>query len=211
MDMTQDQDRRVKTLRRELEGWREVLYVGHSVLVWEKQYYPFISISAVTALFLMIWYLEPSMLTLLSVLGITVTLCDYLVPQIVPWIVGAHYWTGTHERRYEQIITSVASLCGLASYVSNTLASMKESKPRTYFVMVTGSLIVSAWIGSTINNLLLTYLIMLVLVLLPGMKHHGILQKYFSTGIQAIANLMKSSVAAIGGKKSDGEANKKKD
>ncbi|XP_042862824.1 ADP-ribosylation factor-like protein 6-interacting protein 1 isoform X2 [Penaeus japonicus] len=84
-----DLDRRVKTLRRELEGWREVLYVGHSVLVWEKQYYPFISISAVSALFLMIWYLEPSMLTLLSVLGITVTLCDYLVPQIVPWIVGA--------------------------------------------------------------------------------------------------------------------------
>ena len=44
---------------------------------------------------------------------------------------GAHHWTGSHERRYEQIITSMASLFGMASYVSSTLKSMKESKPRT--------------------------------------------------------------------------------
>ncbi|XP_071514570.1 ADP-ribosylation factor-like protein 6-interacting protein 1 [Panulirus ornatus] len=213
MDMTQDQDRRVKTLRRELEGWREVLCGVHSILVWDKQYYPAISISAVTTLFLAIWYVEPSMLTLLSVLGITVTVCDYLVPQVVPWIVGAHYWTGAHERHYEQIITSLASLCGLASYISDTLTSMKESKPRTYFVMVTGILVVCAWVGNTINNLLLTYLIVLVVVLLPGMKHHGILQRYFSTVLKTVANLMKSSVSAVqgGGGSVNGEASKKKE
>ncbi|XP_042228571.1 ADP-ribosylation factor-like protein 6-interacting protein 1 [Homarus americanus] len=216
MDMTQDQDRRVKTLRRELEGWREVLCAVHSVLVWEKHFYPFISISAVTTLFLTIWYIEPSMLTLLSVLGITVTLCDYLVPQIVPWIVGAHYWTGAHERRYEQIITSVACLCGSASYISNTLTSMKESKPRTYFVMVTGSLLVCAWVGNTINNLLLTYLIVVVIVLIPGMRPHGILQKYFSAALKTIAGLLKSSVSAVqggggGGGSANGDASKKKE
>nr|XP_053642225.1 ADP-ribosylation factor-like protein 6-interacting protein 1 isoform X2 [Cherax quadricarinatus] len=199
MDVMQDQDRRVKTLRRELEGWREVLCFMHSLLIWEKHYYPFISISAVTTLFLSIWYIEPSMLTLFSVMGITVTLCDYLVPQIVPWIVGAHFWTGAHERRYEQIITSIASLCGLASYISNTLTTMKESKPRTYFVMVTGSLLLCAWVGNTINNLLLTYLIVLVIVLLPGLKHHEIIQKYLSTALKTFANLMKSSVSAVQG------------
>ncbi|XP_045623562.2 ADP-ribosylation factor-like protein 6-interacting protein 1 [Procambarus clarkii] len=212
MDMTQDQDRRVKTLRRELEGWREVLCSVHSLLIWEKHYYPFISISTVTTLFLAIWYIEPSMLTLLSVLGITVTLCDYLVPQIVPWIVGAHYWTGAHERNYEQIITSIASLCGLASYISNTLTSMKESKPRTYFVMVTGSLLLCAWVGNTINNLLLTYLIVVGIVLLPGLKRHGIIQKYFSTAISVIANFMKSSVlTGLGGSSATEDASKKKE
>ncbi|KAK7001966.1 hypothetical protein SK128_013972, partial [Halocaridina rubra] len=50
---------------------------------------------------------------------------------VVPWIVGAHHWTGAHERRYELIITSLASVFGTVSYVSLTLRSMKDSKPRT--------------------------------------------------------------------------------
>ncbi|KAK7066405.1 ADP-ribosylation factor-like protein 6-interacting protein 1 [Halocaridina rubra] len=60
MEVTQDKDRRIKTLRRELEGWREVLCAVYSVLIWEKQYFPAISISAVTTLFMLVWYIEPS-------------------------------------------------------------------------------------------------------------------------------------------------------
>lgn len=53
------------------------------------------------------------------------------VLQVVPWLVGPHHWSGTHERRYDHIITSLASLAGLAAYISSTLTAMKESKPRT--------------------------------------------------------------------------------
>ncbi|XP_068228349.1 ADP-ribosylation factor-like protein 6-interacting protein 1 [Palaemon carinicauda] len=213
MDVMQDKDQRVKTLRRELEGWREVLCAAYSVLIWEKNYYPAISVSTVTTLFLMVWYIEPSVLTLISVTGIIITVCDYLVPQVVPWIVGAHHWTGAHERRYEQIITSMASLCGMASSVTNTLKSMKESKPRVYFVVVTGGLIFFAWLGNTIDNLLLTYLIVTVIVLLPGMKQHGVLQKYFSSVLETSANLLRSSVAAVQGSKTaaNGDSSKKKE
>ncbi|KAK3872226.1 hypothetical protein Pcinc_022693 [Petrolisthes cinctipes] len=196
MDITQDQERRVRTLRRELEGWREVLCALYSMIIWEKHYYPAISISAVTTFFMAIWYIEPSILTLFSVLGIIVTISDYLVPQVVPWVVGPHHWNGTHERRYDHIITSLASLAGLAAYVSSTLTAMKESKPRTYFVVVTGSLLFCAWIGSNINNLLLTYFMVLFLVLLPGLKHQGIIQKYFATALKTIAGLVKSTVAS---------------
>ncbi|XP_050688446.1 ADP-ribosylation factor-like protein 6-interacting protein 1 [Eriocheir sinensis] len=208
MEASPSQERRVKTLRRELEGWREVLCALNSVLIWEKHFYPAISVSAVTSFFLIIWYIEPSILTLFSVIGITITLCDYLVPQVVPWAVGAHYWTGAHERRYEQIITSIASLCCLASSVSQTLSSMKESKPRTYFVVVTGSLLFSAWIGSNINNLFLTYLIVLFLVLLPGLKHHGIIKKYFSSIIKAVSNFVKTNTQS-GGEGGNGDSKKK--
>ncbi|XP_045117627.1 ADP-ribosylation factor-like protein 6-interacting protein 1 [Portunus trituberculatus] len=208
MEANPSQERRVKTLRRELEGWREVLCALHSVLIWEKHFFPAISVSAVTFLFLIIWYIEPSMLTLLSILGIIITLCDYLVPQVVPWVVGAHYWTGAHERKYEQIITSIASLFCLASSMSQTLTSMKESKPRTYFVVVTGSLLFFAWIGSNINNLFLTYLIVVFLVLLPGLKHQGIIKKYFSTIIKAVSSILKGP-ATTKGEGSDGESKKK--
>ncbi|KAG0720971.1 ADP-ribosylation factor-like protein 6-interacting protein 1 [Chionoecetes opilio] len=208
METSPSQERRVKTLRRELEGWREVLCALHSVLTWEKHFFPALSVSAVSFLFLIIWYVEPSMLTLMSVLGITTTLCDYLVPQVVPWVVGAHYWTGAHERRYEQIITSIASMFCLASSASHTLSSMKESKPRTYFVVVTGSLLFLAWIGSNINNLFLTYLIVVFLVLLPGLKHQGIINKYFSTVIKAVSNIVKGPPPAKG-EATNGDSKKK--
>ena len=65
-----------------------------------------------------------------------VCVCVCLFVQVVPWVVGAHYWTGAHERRYEQIITSIASLFCLVSSVSHTLTSMKECKPRTVSVCV---------------------------------------------------------------------------
>lgn len=57
----------------------------------------------------------------------------------------------------------------------------------------------------------------LVIVLLPGLKHHGILHKYFSTALKTVASLMKSSVSAVqggggGGSSSvNGEASKKKE
>lgn len=35
-----------------------------------------------------------------------------------------------------------------------------------------------AWIGNSFNNLFLTYLLVTVILLIPGMEHHGILHKY---------------------------------
>ena len=66
--------------------------------------------------------------------------CDVLIflyskSQVVPMICGSNHWTGNHERRYEQIITSLAGVCGTFSCVSSTVTSMKTSKPKTVCVI----------------------------------------------------------------------------
>ncbi|KAG7165469.1 Steryl-sulfatase-like 1 [Homarus americanus] len=55
-----------------------------------------------------------------------------------------------------------------------------------------------------------------VIVLIPGMRPHGILQKYFSAALKTIAGLLKSSVSAVqggggGGGSANGDASKKKE
>ncbi|CAL4062200.1 unnamed protein product, partial [Meganyctiphanes norvegica] len=191
-----DQDQRIKTLRRELEGWREILVCGHDVLIWKQQYYPAVSVGAVTFFFILVWGANQGGTQLFSVIAVTVCPVDFAPINVVPWVIGQGNWTGAQERRYEEIIKSLAGVTHSFSAASTTLASMKNSKPKTYFGGVSGSLLCMAWIGSTINNLLLTYLIALLVVLYPGLKHHGILKKYFSSAIASIAALIKSSVGS---------------
>lgn len=46
------QDKRVKQLKRELEGWREVILTLNSVLLWERNWYPGMLIGVTTTFFL---------------------------------------------------------------------------------------------------------------------------------------------------------------
>jgi hypothetical protein len=46
------QDKRVKQLKRELEGWREVILPLNSILLWEKNWYPGMLVGITTVFFL---------------------------------------------------------------------------------------------------------------------------------------------------------------
>lgn len=63
-----------------------------------------------------------------------------------------------------------------------------------YSIMLLVTLVVLAWIGNLINNLLLTYFIALFAVMFPGLKHHGIIQEYASKAASFVANLIGSKL-----------------
>lgn len=46
-----------------------------------------------------------------------------------------------------------------------------------FIVLVSSSLVILAWIGSTFNNLFLSYLMALLVVNYPGLCHYGITDK----------------------------------
>jgi hypothetical protein len=46
------QDKRVKQLKRALEGWREVILPLNSVLLWERNWYPGMLVGMTTTFFL---------------------------------------------------------------------------------------------------------------------------------------------------------------
>ncbi|RXG51252.1 ADP-ribosylation factor-like protein 6-interacting protein 1 [Armadillidium vulgare] len=81
--MSSDREKRIKTLRRDLEGWREILVVIHSLLIWEKQYYPAITASVISFIYLLVWYIDPAVLTFISTVGLLAVLSDFLLPTVI--------------------------------------------------------------------------------------------------------------------------------
>ena len=56
-----------------------------------------------------LWYLDPSVLTTFSVMGLIATLVDYLVPTLTANICNPENWTGSKERKLEDICRGLAN------------------------------------------------------------------------------------------------------
>ncbi|KAK8761867.1 hypothetical protein V5799_026864 [Amblyomma americanum] len=171
---TSQEQEHAKKLRLKLEGWREVVLPLNSVLLWSQPYYPGCIFGAVTAIFLILWYMEPSLLTTFSLIGMLACLLDYTVPLLLAQLCSPDKWTSQHERQLHDICLEMAHAWHSVQGAWATVKKAKQDKPKAYVVAVLISLLLVAWIGNAFDNLFLTYLIVLFLAMIPGMKHHGI-------------------------------------
>uniref|UniRef100_A0A1B6LS75 RETREG1-3/ARL6IP-like N-terminal reticulon-homology domain-containing protein n=1 Tax=Graphocephala atropunctata TaxID=36148 RepID=A0A1B6LS75_9HEMI len=182
----------VKKLKRELEGWREIILQLHSVLLWEKQWYPALVAGISSAIFTLLWLLEPSLLTTVSGAGLLVTLLDYLVPTVCAGLYRADNWTGAKERQFEDICRTLAQSYSTASLQLRAFWDLKVSSPKLYYSVAVTTLTILAYIGNKVNNLALSYILVTFLFLMPGLNHHGILHQYYQLLLHNVANLLKS-------------------
>ncbi|GLH00177.1 Acyl carrier protein, mitochondrial [Gryllus bimaculatus] len=125
-----EQEKRVKQLKRELEGWREVIIPVNSILLWEKNWYPGMLVGLTTTVFLFLWYLDPSVLTTVSVLGLITTLVDYLVPTLTASICHPDSWTGLKERKLEEICRNLIATQTQLMFYWALFYDMRQSRPR---------------------------------------------------------------------------------
>ncbi|XP_066292570.1 ADP-ribosylation factor-like protein 6-interacting protein 1 isoform X2 [Branchiostoma lanceolatum] len=89
------------------------------------------------------------------------------------------FWTEEQQQRYHDICASLVQTKDFLVVCKNTFLTLKEEKPKLYFLSVMSVLATLAWVGNAVHNLLLTYLSVCFVSLLPGMLHHGILQYYY--------------------------------
>ncbi|RWS15740.1 ADP-ribosylation factor-like protein 6-interacting protein 1 [Dinothrombium tinctorium] len=173
-------------VKRNLVAWKQPLVLLHKLFIWEQQFYPVLLSAFVSLVFSIIWLCDASILTTFSVLGIVLFLCDYFVPLVCNNFLNASNWDAKHEKVYSDICTELA--LGWVTLVStwHSWQKLKDAKPKAYFLSLLTVLMVLAWIGNLINNLFLTYLLALFVALLPGLKHHGILQKYVGQCVKFI-------------------------
>ncbi|XP_076330600.1 ADP-ribosylation factor-like protein 6-interacting protein 1 [Tachypleus tridentatus] len=179
-------DDQVKDIKRRLESWREVLVPLHSFLVWKQYYFPAVLAGVVTLIFILLWYFEPSVCTSLAVTGIIACLLDYAVPIVIVNFFDPAKWTGVQEKKYEEICESIVEAQKQICDLWDSFLQLRDSKPNVYFVSMLTFLLTLAWISSLVNNLFLTFLLALTVVMYPGLKHHGIIDKYVTEGIQQL-------------------------
>jgi len=153
----------------------------HSVLTWEQDIYPIMVSALVTISFLIIHLMNSSILTTFSYLGIAAALIDLAMPTIAKNLCGSSSSTAKlgdkDNQRFDKICTDLAKVYAFFCESCNQCCSLKTSKPKLYYPSMLGALLVMAYIGNKINNLFLTYLVVLFVVLYPGLESKGYTQK----------------------------------
>lgn len=167
------------------------MLIADSVLGWEQEWHPAATAGTLTVGFLTVWYLDPSLMTLLASLGLLLTLADYLGPKILDKLFKPESWTGEKERKLEAVCRSVVSLRRLLESLSSYVASMRAGSPLVHFSVVTSSLFAMAWLGTIVSGLFLLYMSTLFVTMLPGLHRRGLLEKHCAAVVTRLRDVVK--------------------
>ncbi|CAG9802864.1 unnamed protein product [Chironomus riparius] len=174
--MENDKKKIFNKVKHDLEQWREVLLILNGILKWDQSFFPGVIFGVITFLFIILWWLDLSTLTLIAFITMLITVLDYGYPLVSKFIFKPENWSGTQEKLYENVIQEIVDvkLC-IEGSISSFFNSRSE-RSTFYLITVTAGSIFLAYIGSTFNNLFLLYLVVLVFAMYPGLKEKGIVK-----------------------------------
>jgi len=159
---------KLRAMKACLEEWRPVSLHVAQFLEWQRPWYPAVLFGLNTVFFLLIWYLDLSVLSTLAVLGIFVTLADGVIP-VLSTTVLAGEWTAEQEKEYDVLCNR---LMDIKQHGEDLLANAKRLKnqlPRCFSLGLCGIFIFLAIVFDKINNFFLMYLVTSCLIMLPGL------------------------------------------
>ncbi|CAO1376004.1 unnamed protein product [Diamesa hyperborea] len=163
-------------MKHDCEKWRDVIVALYPIFKWEEPYYPGIIAGFLTIEFLLLWWLDFSVLTLVALSALLFTVLDFGYPLVSKFIFKPENWTGTQEKLYENAIQELVDIKSCVCSTIQCFFATRSEKSTVYLLSVTAASIMLAWIGSTFNNLFLLYLTGLVLLMYPGLKEKGIVK-----------------------------------
>ncbi|GCB81581.1 hypothetical protein scyTo_0022808, partial [Scyliorhinus torazame] len=117
-------------LEEHLEGWGEVMLAADRILRWEKPWFPAIMMLVVSVVFLLIYWLDPSVLTGVSCAIMMICLADYLVPTIASKMFGSNKWTTEQQQRFHEICSNLVKTQRRIVGWWRRLFALKEEKPK---------------------------------------------------------------------------------
>jgi hypothetical protein len=169
-----------------LKGWRELVVSSRDVFLWKQQHHAGVIGGSVSAIFLLIWLLDATLLTTFSIIGIILTTADYAVPLVLSNLFDPANWNDKKEAEFNETCAALAAAWKSVLDLWAQWNEIKTTRPKLYSGLLLSILIVLAWIGNLFNNLFLTYLIVLFTALYPGLKTHGIIEKHLGKVIASI-------------------------
>jgi len=179
-------------IKHRLLGWKEVIVLGDSVLAWEKEFYAALVSCSLTFLFIVIWYMDPSTLTLISLIGELVVILDYAVPRLQAKIFPDSAWTMEKEKRLDQICQELLFVKNGLCRITGVLMGYKNTHPLMFMSTTVVALFLVAQIGSMFSGFFLSYLAILVMVMIPGLYRRGFLDKYCSGPMHKFEEFVKA-------------------
>jgi len=169
-------DCRAKSLKQNLEGWREFVVLASKLTRWEQPYYPFIVFSLITFKFLLVWYLDPSFITGVSMFLLVLLVLDYSVPFLTQLIFSPADWNGKKQKEFSRACESLADSANTVHDLLTSLFELKHTNSWVYVSFLTVILSTLSWLGNLMHNLMLLYFVVIVVTALPGLCAHGVMK-----------------------------------
>ena len=92
----------------------------------------------------------------------------------------ADNWTGEKEQKFDDVCAQIVSALAALDSFRKFVGEAKTKKPILHFVATVGTLFFLAWLGNTVNNFFLLYLVTMAVAMLPGLHRRGLLKKVFA-------------------------------
>lgn len=110
-----------------MEPYRNAIVGAYGVFTWEKQYYAGVIVGTITIIYLLLWYMDLSFITLFSLLALLAFFMDFVLPTISRLLSSGSKWDGEQEAKFEDVCVQ---LYGIKSNLVDWYDYMfKERKP----------------------------------------------------------------------------------
>ena len=117
----------------------------------------------------MVYSADLTSLTLLSVVGLLFTLLDYLTPLVAAKVFPADSWSRDKEKKLESLCRALVNTGVFLRSCWSTYSQAKAGKPTLHFGATVTGLLTSAYLGSLVSGMLLSYILLMVTLMLPGL------------------------------------------
>lgn len=92
MKMNSLESLEVEKLKAKLEKWKYLLLPANNLLEWEHKYAPFLIMSFNFLVFFLIWFYNPSLLTIVAIVGLVTLLLETAFPFLISYFVKSTEW-----------------------------------------------------------------------------------------------------------------------
>jgi len=167
----------VVAVKAKLQPWREITLLVNQLLLWEKPFFPAVIAGVTTFLYLVLYCMDLSNLTLFPLLGVLILVADFGVPFVTPKVFDPAKWTSSQEQEFEKICGCISRASQELSKACTSVCEAKDKSPKLFFVATLTVLLSLSWIGSWLNGIFAAWVISLAVLMLPGLKKNGALDK----------------------------------
>ena len=130
---------------------------------------PAVTAGCLTSLYLMIYSADLTTLTLLSRFGILLAVLDYLTPLVATKVFPATSWSRDKEKKLESLCRAMVKTRVFLRSCWSTYCQAKAGKPTLHFGATVSILLTSAYLGSLVSGMMLSYILLMVTLMLPGL------------------------------------------
>ncbi|XP_062536355.1 uncharacterized protein LOC134205271 isoform X4 [Armigeres subalbatus] len=114
-------------LKNNLEDWRELLVMLHDLLHWKLPYSPVIIANSVTVFYLLLWWLDLTVVTQFALLLLTGVLGSFFYPTIAKVVFKPEKWAGVQEKHLDIVVGKMLELSEtITDYWNSTIWNRHE-------------------------------------------------------------------------------------